>query len=558
MIDLKLDQQEQVEVIEHVLRTSTFYDNQMSTYKDKMLDIYQSVTTFTQERRAQWQTTFKVNKPHEVVNKIQPRIMARNPRWIVSFKTDEFDAEDRQLTPEQRAAKMEALKDIPRAIQDQLDFIFEKDALKKTIRAAAKSMITYGNAYAAVCYKYELGRDYMNDEEKQVDEVTGEEIVKSVKNIKEKVIAEYPSVDLVSWADVLYDARYRRMEDFPCIIRLKRGVRLSEFTKNKSKYMNVDKLEQICAVPYTQQDLKAYKQSIRSITGLNSDLDVEQVDRNNLVVKIYQGYFEFPNKDGQKTGVDEKLYEFHTVNDMVLVQAQEISQITYAGARCFEDPETYYATGFVEPILGLTEEMNFKKNAASQAINQSLNREWIWSPNSRINPRDLISKPGNIIVTAADAQTALANCVELPFRPIPNDYFQEQNDFERQIQSMTFTVDTSNQQNSQALTNTATGIKVKFFESNSVIDEVRKHFEEFLEDLAYKLLQTLYENMDNNVVIKKLGDEGFWQVNKEAYRDALRRYAIRVEIGSSSFDSEEQRREDAIARGNIAMQYAQA
>lgn len=148
--------------------------------------------------------------------------------------------------------------------------------------------------------------------------------------------------------------------------------------------------------------------------------------------------------------------------------------------------------------------MNFKKNAASQAINQSLNREWIWSPNSGVNPRDLISKPGNIIVTSKDAKTALENLIELPFRSIPNDYFQEQNDFERQIQSMTFTVDTSNQQNDQALTNTATGIKVKFFESNSVIDEVRKHFEEFLEDLAYKLLQVLYENMDNNSVFKKL------------------------------------------------------
>lgn len=109
---------------------------------------------------------------------------------------------------------------------------------------------------------------------------------------------------------------------------MKRGVRLSEFTKNKSKYINVDKLEQICAVPYTQQDLKAYKQNIWSITGLNSDLDVEQVDRNNLTIKIYQGYFEFPNKDGQKTGIDERLYEFHTVNDMLLVQAKEISQFT--------------------------------------------------------------------------------------------------------------------------------------------------------------------------------------------------------------------------------------
>lgn len=68
----------------------------------------------------------------------------------------------------------------------------------------------------------------------------------------------------------------------------------------------------------------------------------------------------------------------------------------------------------------------------------------------------------------------------------------------------------------------------------------------------------MYENMDNNIVIKKLQDEGFWQVNKEVFRDVLRRYAIRVEVGSSSFDTEEQRREDAIARWNLALSAAKA
>ena len=169
-------------------------------------------------------------------------------------------------------------------------------------------------------------------------------------------------------------------------------MRLSEFTKNKKEYINIDKLEQICNTAY-QQDLKAYKQAILAITGLNTTTEIQQIERNNLTIKIYQGYFEFPNEEGQKTGINEKLYEFWTVNDALVIKAEEISQLTYAGARCFEDPETYYATGFLEPIIQLTEEMNFKKNATSQVINQSLNRDWIWSPNSGVNPRDLISKP---------------------------------------------------------------------------------------------------------------------------------------------------------------------
>ena len=70
------------------------------------------------------------------------------------------------------------------------------------------------------------------------------------------------------------------------------------------------------------------------------------------------------------------------------------------------------------------------------------------------------------------------NFREIPFRQLPMDYFNEQNDFERQIQAVTFTVDTSNPKNQQALTNTATGARIKFFESNVVIDEIRKHFEQ--------------------------------------------------------------------------------
>lgn len=71
----------------------------------------------------------------------------------------------------------------------------------------------------------------------------------------------------------------------------------------------------------------------------------------------------------------------------------------------------------------------------------------------------------------------------MPQREINSSYFNEQNDFERQIQAMTFTVDTSSPNSDQSLTNTATGARIKFFESNTVMDEIRKHLEESLSRL---------------------------------------------------------------------------
>jgi hypothetical protein len=259
------------------------------------------------------------------------------------------------------------------------------------------------------------------------------------------------------------------------------------------------------------------------ISGIDCSTVTEGIDKNALTVKTFYGLY-------AKDGEDEKMYKVSTVNDIICICFEEISQNPFELIRCFEDTETMLSWGFVEPMIGLQRELNFKKNSASEYMNQALNRSFVWNPNSGINPRDLISRPGGIIPTTKDKTVVDANFWELPMRTLQPDYFQEQNDFERQIQAVTFTVDTSNPKNQQALTNTATGARIKFFESNVVIDEIRKHFEQGLQNICYKLLNETFENMDENIVIKKNGDQGFWEINKELLANAIQKYEIRVEI----------------------------
>jgi hypothetical protein len=45
-----------------------------------------------------------------------------------------------------------------------------------------------------------------------------------------------------------------------------------------------------------------------------------------------------------------------------------------------------------------------------------------------------------------------------------------------------------------------------------------------------------------------MDDDGFWEINKELIVDALKKYEIKIEAGSSSYDSIENRRDDAIAK----------
>lgn len=87
---------------------------------------------------------------------------------------------------------------------------------------------------------------------------------------------------------------------------------------------------------------------------------------------------------------------------------------------------------------------------------------------------------------------------------MPPAYFQNQNDMDRQIQTATFGVDPTTPQGNQAGTNTATGMKISFFDNNGVTDEIRRHLEEGLVRICYKFLQLVVETADDNIMIKKL------------------------------------------------------
>ena len=122
---------------------------------------------------------------------------------------------------------------------------------------------------------------------------------------------------------------------------------------------------------------------MQAITGLSVS---SMIRPDKLDVKCYYGYYDISeSKDMSK----ERLYEFWTVSDTILVYAQEISVLPYEDFRVFEDTEFFYATGYLEPLLGLQEEMNRKKNRASEYVNQILKPSYIRSPARGVDPRKL-------------------------------------------------------------------------------------------------------------------------------------------------------------------------
>lgn len=539
---MKINEVKQTEIVKHVQETFSNYEKQTQTRRDRMTRIYKSISTFDNIKLQQRETNFKINKAHEIENRILPRIMSKQPKPIVTYCNDDY-LENPEID----------INELTDAVEDRLENIYEKQDMIESLRHRAKAWIRYWLSFAKLSPKYRIKRTSENKEEIMYDEM-GNEIPQVTKKINEKVYEQYTGIDIKSRTDMYFDPRYTRLEDMPSIIDITRNARLSYFTRNKSKFMNIDKLIQ-CCIASKERDFETYKNRIETITGTQL-VGNKMIRPDTLDVKCYYGYYDLSDEPSM---VNEKLYEFWTVDDILLVYAQEISAMPFEDFRVFDDTETFFATGFIEPILWMQDEMNWKKNRASEYVNKILKPDYIYSPNSWIDPRKINQWHWNIIFTPYWAEQAKANLQMMDRPELNSSYFQEQNDFERQIQAATFTINTNTPLTQQSLTNTATWAKIQSFETDAVTGEVRKHFEEALVRLSYKILQFEFDNATENIKIKNKDEEDtFREINKEALRDAVDKYEIKIQAGSSSFDSEEARRNDAIAQRNIALQAKQA
>lgn len=163
---------EQERAINYVADT---FENFKKLMKDRMTDnveIYQEYATFKMKKKREYDTTFKVNKAFEVVNKILPRIMARNPKWLVSNKPDMVYSLDKLEDDAAKAKKIEELDMITMAMKDYLTYLFDKYNLTEPARIRAKNMLIYGSAFAEVDFAYEIARSVQEDvqEYEEMDE----------------------------------------------------------------------------------------------------------------------------------------------------------------------------------------------------------------------------------------------------------------------------------------------------------------------------------------------------------------------------------------------------
>ena len=125
---MKINESKQTDIVKHVQETFSNYEKQTQNRRERMTRIYKSISTFDNPRLQQRETNFKINKAHEIENRILPRIMSKQPKPIVSYCNDDY-LENPNID----------INELTDAVEDRLENIYEKQDMIESLRHRAKA-----------------------------------------------------------------------------------------------------------------------------------------------------------------------------------------------------------------------------------------------------------------------------------------------------------------------------------------------------------------------------------------------------------------------------------
>jgi hypothetical protein len=520
----------------------TDYDSKVKRRKGQLKEITDETLDYFPQKEMDWDSNLKVNFMNQREHMVAAKMTAKNPKAIISIRQNPIE-----IAEEFTEGMDDEIKDIVYreimttwvpGIQSYFSMLFDTARFKSLLRRAAKQLVRTGNLYGKVVYHYDLYREKKKDGDNY--------------KITEKSADEYPEVQLISMQELFFDPRYLFFEDMPAVIWRHEKVRLSQLKamKDKEGMMNLDKIK------YKGNAIDNPDQNqVYQIMFDNSYGQTQEEEAATLTVDEYYGYFS-PDGDPEK----EVLYELWVVNECLLVRARPITGIPIKAAACFEDPDQHFGTGLGEAMIGLQKEYNFKMNSAIQYINTNLNHTYLWDPNSGINPQMLMyaNAPQGIIPVSKGMEAAQQGLQEVERRTIDSSYFSNQNEIRGDMETVSFSINALNSGIRPGSSETATGIKATYYDSNIVMQGLLRQFEEWLAEICYDIMECLVENYKGDKIVTGIGQNHYTWLDKEVFKKGKLRYHIQIDIGSSTFDSAENRREDALAKITILEKAQQA
>jgi hypothetical protein len=534
--------------LEWVQETNSEFDDLSNRLRKKWLDWWKLYRTFEPEQLRPGQSQLFIPKIYEVIEKKVPGIIANRPSFVVNPRTNEANA-------------------FVGTIRETLDFWWDKDKMRTKLEKWVKDALIFGVGFVKVDWKQEMGVE--TREVSEVDEETNEVFTKEVE--EEVVMFEHPTADLVSIFDVKIDPRVENFQQGVGVIQWINSLRYSDLKEMKEVF-DLSDIATLDPEQLTDDGFASAEQENQEQEEGINDL-AQVVDSNKITICEYWGLF---SKSGKAE--DEREYKI----TCVVVDRQPSYVIgleeNNLGFRPFVKVDNrvvrgeFYSISETEPLESLQIEYNNLRNARVDFNNAINYPEWIYNTNANINPANLVHRPNNLIPVDLPLSSDIRNVLRPVDKPQPpvsgiNEEVQMNKDF----QTISQTIDHTDRGGSQGFTNTATGVKSRDVQIGRQEATIASHLEESIAEVGHMWLalaeafsedefDILRERTEDDVVEGSPSlleaPKKFTTISRDVLEQAVKRFEVEVEAGSTTLGTQLGKAEDAVNIANTAAQFS--
>jgi hypothetical protein len=438
---------------------------------------------------------------------------------------------DRDITP---LAKMPEPKTMSSRdiLEAYLLYVFTENQLKKKIRLWDKGRLIYGSYHIKLEPKILTETRKKTRTTEEGEEETEEAIFKNI----------LPDVNIVDVFDFLIHPDEQDVDSAYGVIHKRDNTSINEL--DDETYFNLDLIDSSKSRPDMTPEELEKRQTVQ-------DAVQAKVNKNRFTVYEYWGKYSLTGEPK-----DEKDYIITTVNDCIVVRFEE-NEVKDPRGNAIKPfvamhdqpvPGEYYAIGEAEPIMSLQEEINNIRNTRVDFNNSVLYPEWLVRKGSGINPFQLVHKPNNIIL--ADN---LNDIQPLPHSIVPQSGYQEEEFINRDIMDTTSTTNFAQPGATSAFTDTATGASMRQSEQNTRMKLKIDYLDDAISELGRKILIFAAHYIEDSIEIPN--EDDFIKIYKDTFKKIAEGFNPVVVSGSMAADTPGERRNEALARGNISLQY---
>ena len=546
----KLNSEERTRALDWMVQVNMDFDNLTMRLRNKWLDWYRMYRVFENQERLPGQSNIFIPKIFEIIEKKVPPVIAKDPKFIVTPRTNEATV-------------------YVGAIRDALNFWWDEDGMQEKLETWVKDAFIYGVGFLKVDWYQET--KVQTSVEVEIDDDGN--VVE--KEYEEEVISfERPTADLISIFDVKVDPRVENFKEGVGVLQTLPNMRFGDLLKldpeqydlSEIKGLNPEELHD-SGFTSTQEQEQEWDKGINDVS--------ERIDKNKITLQEYWGQF---SKSGKAK--DEREYVITAVVVGGIPRYIIRCEVNELGFRPFVKMDDrkirgeFYSVGEVEPLEGLQVEYNNLRNARLDFNNAVNFPEWIYNINAGINPANLVHRPNNIIPVDLPLGSDIRGVIRPVEKPIqPMSGYNEEAQLNRDFQTVSQTVDFTDRGGSAGFTNTARGILARDAQVNTQVNNIVKHLESSIAELGEMWL-ALAENFAEEseaIVVRRPRTEAdferdkisledapqkFTKIDTEVLGDALHNYQVKIESGSTTAYDSRGKAQDAVNIANTAVQYA--